>query len=63
MAGRSHLGGGIRLISGQKVGGVMKARQFIENVEGRVAAPVLMYFLGVPGFVCILAWLFFFRGR
>ena len=33
------------------------------NVNGRVAAPILMYFLGVPGFLCIRAWLFFFKGR
>jgi hypothetical protein len=35
----------------------------IDNINGRVAAPILMYFLGVPGILCILAWLFFFRGR
>jgi hypothetical protein len=35
----------------------------IENVNGRVAAPILMYMLGVPGFLCVVAWLFFFRGR
>ncbi len=35
----------------------------IDNVNGRVGIPILMYFLGVPGFVVILAWLLFFRGR
>lgn len=35
----------------------------IDNVNGRVAAPILMYFLGVPGFLCILAWLFIFKGK
>jgi hypothetical protein len=35
----------------------------MSDFQGRVAAPVLMYFLGVPGFICFLAWLFFFRGR
>jgi hypothetical protein len=35
----------------------------LEDIQGRVAAPILMYFLGVPGFICFLAWLFFFRGR
>ena len=35
----------------------------IENMHGRVAAPILLYFLGVPGGVVILLWLFFFRGR
>lgn len=35
----------------------------IDNVNGRVAAPILMYLLGVPGFLCIVIWLFFFRGK
>lgn len=35
----------------------------IDNANGKVAAPILMYILGVPGFVCILAWLFFFKGK
>jgi hypothetical protein len=35
----------------------------LENAQGRVAAPLLMYFFGVPGFICFLAWLFFFRGH
>jgi len=35
----------------------------IDNVNGKVGIPILMYFLGVPGFVCILAWAFFFRGK
>lgn len=36
---------------------------FVDNVNGKVAVPILMYILGVPGFVCILAWLFFFKGK
>ena len=40
-----------------------KVIALIENTQGRVAAPILMYMLGVPGFLCVLAWLFFFRGR
>lgn len=39
-----------------------KMLEMVNNVEGRVGIPILMYFLGVPGFVCVLAWLFFFRG-
>ncbi len=35
----------------------------IDNVNGRVAAPIIMYMLGVPGFLCVLAWVFFFRGK
>ena len=37
--------------------------EMINNVQGRVGVPILMYVLGVPGFFVILAWLFFFRGR
>lgn len=35
----------------------------IDNVNGRVGVPILMYILGVPGSICILAWLLFFRGH
>lgn len=38
-------------------------RSLIDNVNGKVAMPILMYVLGVPGFVCVLAWLFFFKGK
>lgn len=34
-----------------------------DDVNGRVAVPILLYFLGVPGFLVILLWLLFFRGR
>lgn len=40
-----------------------KVDTLVNNVNGRVGVPILMYVLGVPGFVVILAWLFFFRGR
>ena len=35
----------------------------IDNVNGKVGVPILMYVLGVPGFLVILEWLFFFRGK
>lgn len=38
-------------------------KELINNVEGRVGVPILMYVLGVPGFFCVLAWLFFFKGK
>jgi hypothetical protein len=42
----------------------MKAvKNVIDNINGRVAAPILMYMLGVPGFLVILIWFFFFRGK
>jgi hypothetical protein len=37
--------------------------QEIENEKGSVWQPFLMWFLGVPGGVCLVLWLFFFRGR
>lgn len=39
------------------------AKELINNVQGRVGVPVLMYVLGVPAFFCVLIWLFFFRGH
>lgn len=35
----------------------------LNELEGRVLPPLLLYMFGVPGFLCILLWLFFFRGR
>lgn len=40
-----------------------KMNELVEDVQGKVAVPILMYILGVPGFLCILAWLFFFKGK
>ena len=31
--------------------------------DGGVGAPLLLWFLGVPGGLVIILWLFFFRGR
>lgn len=33
------------------------------NESGKVGVPILLYFLGVPGFVVILLWLFIFKGH
>jgi hypothetical protein len=44
-------------------GGLKKFKDIASNAYGRVGVPILMYFLGVPGSICILAWLFFFRGK
>lgn len=42
----------------------MKSIQKLRNnINGKVAAPILMYMLGVPGFLVILLWFFFFRGK
>lgn len=34
----------------------------IATIEGRVLPPILLWMIGVPGSVCLLLWLFFFRG-
>lgn len=47
----------------QKHVGMKAIKDTIDNINGKVAAPIIMYMLGVPGFLCILLWLFFFRGR
>jgi hypothetical protein len=34
-----------------------------DSIQGKVGVPILLYILGVPGFVVILIWFFFFRGQ
>lgn len=36
--------------------------QLVKSQDGRVAAPILLWMMGVPGFLVILLWFFFFRG-
>lgn len=38
-------------------------KSILKNAEGRVAVPMLMWFMGVPGFLVVLLWFFFFRGN
>ncbi|MBC7743270.1 MAG: hypothetical protein H7061_13815 [Bdellovibrionaceae bacterium] len=38
-------------------------KETINNAYGKVGVPILLYFLGVPGGIVILIWLFFFRGK
>ena len=40
-----------------------KWKETLTNVEGRVGPPLLLYFLGVPGGLCVVLWAFFFRGK
>jgi hypothetical protein len=42
---------------------LQKFREFKEDVEGRVGPPLLLWFLGVPGGICVLLWLVFWRGK
>jgi|GEM_PF-3384094 len=40
-----------------------KAMAFGQKVEGRVLPPLLLWMLGVPGGICLILWVFFFRGK
>ncbi len=40
-----------------------KLTQVIQSVDGKVLPPLILWFLGVPGFVVVLLWLFVFRGQ
>jgi hypothetical protein len=37
-------------------------KDLVTNEKGRVLPPLVLYMVGVPGFVCLLLWVFFFRG-
>jgi hypothetical protein len=40
-----------------------KSLPSLTDIQGKVMAPIFMYMLGVPGGVCLLLWVFFFRGK
>ncbi len=33
----------------------------LDNMNGRIGVPILMYLLGVPGILVIVLWFLFFR--
>jgi hypothetical protein len=35
---------------------------FFDRMQGKIGIPILLWFLGVPGLIVVLLWLFFFRG-
>jgi hypothetical protein len=37
-------------------------KKLVTDAEGRIAVPILLYFLGVPGLLVIAIWFFVFRG-
>lgn len=41
----------------------MQLQKFINNMNGRVAVPIIVWMLGAPLGLVILLWFFFFRGR
>jgi hypothetical protein len=42
--------------------GVHLMKALYHRIQGKIGIPILLWFLGVPGFVVFLLWLFFFRG-
>lgn len=50
-------------IIGDHMKNLMKKTKLLRNNDGKVGVPILMYALGVPGFLVILLWLFFFKGK
>lgn len=42
---------------------IEKIKNLKEDTEGKVGVPILMYILGVPGFLVFFAWLFYFRRK
>ena len=42
--------------------GVSGMKIDLRNENGRVAVPIFLWFLGVPGIVVIILWFFIFRG-
>lgn len=41
----------------------MNLQKIKDDINGRVAVPILMYMLGAPLGLVLLLWFFFFRGR
>jgi hypothetical protein len=42
--------------------GVHLMKALYHRMQGKVGIPILLWFMGVPGFVVVLLWLLFFRG-
>ncbi len=40
-----------------------KMKLIADDIQGRIAVPILLYIMGVPGIIVILLWALFFRGR
>lgn len=40
-----------------------KMKKASNDIQGRIAVPLLLWLLGVPGIVVFFLWLFFFRGN
>jgi hypothetical protein len=50
------------MLQENKVSSIDESTPTLKQVEGKIAFPILLWFMGVPGFIVILLWAFFFRG-
>ena len=41
---------------------ITRMTALLDNENGRIGIPILLYFLGVPGIIVLLLWAVFFRG-
>ena len=56
---------GLKLAKDLMNGVIMKTSKEnkLTNNQGRVLPPLLLYLFGVPGIVCLLLWIFIWRGH
>lgn len=47
----------------QRTESMKSINRIIDNFNGKVGVPILLYIFGVPGILVIIIWLFFFRGK
>lgn len=38
-------------------------KKIFEDIKGRIAPPLILWVLGVPGSICFILWLIFWRGK
>lgn len=41
---------------------IRATNKLVDNINGRVGVPILLYLLGVPGGLVLLIWFFAYRG-
>lgn len=50
------------MLQENKIDSIGESRPILQQEDGKIALPILLWFMGVPGFIVILLWAFFFRG-
>jgi hypothetical protein len=41
---------------------INKILTIVDDINGAIGIPILLYFIGVPGILVIILWAIFFRG-